>query len=218
MHKLTETYDIENKLVECGLCSKEVALYVEGMTEKLFEDESTNVDVAGNEGHVEREECEWMDDLVVRIKKKPVDRGGDDKYWQEVEQTTMVSDAGLAPRTYARLLLTRGTRVVPCVVLERFEYSLSEIQECPALMRRMFVEYDGESALVDLYTRTSRLMRCIDTKPGNVVVRFRVPKPEVDRSMILKRRRLSKEEAADRVMPRIALIDVDRKFCGGSAR
>ena len=69
-------------------------MYVENRTHDLFEDESTNVDVAGNEGHVEREECEWMDDLVVRIKKKPVDRGGDDKYWQEVEQTTRVSDAG----------------------------------------------------------------------------------------------------------------------------
>ncbi len=209
MHMLAQTYDIGERLVKCGLCDKEVAEYVEARTEMLFEDESTHVEVTRAEGHLEREQCEWIEDLVVRIKKKPVDRGGEGKYWQEVEQTSRVSDAGLAPRTYARLLLARGTQVVPCVVLERFEYSLSEIQECPALIRRMFVEYDGESALVDLYTRTSRLMRCIDTKPANVVVRF--PKHGChEGSMSDKRARLSTEEPD----PRIALIDVEPRFCG----
>jgi hypothetical protein len=54
-------------------------------------------------------------------------------------------------------------------------------------MRKMFVEADGESALVDLYTRASRVVRCTDTKPDNVVVSL----------------------YDDGNPPRIALIDVD---------
>jgi hypothetical protein len=210
MHKLADTYDIGHKLVQCGLCDKKVAEYVDALTQDLFEGENTNVDVAGVEGleGLEREECEWMNDVVVRIKKKEVDRGGEVKYWQAVEQTTRLSDAGLAPTTHARLLLARGTRVVPCVVMERFEYSLSEIQTCPALIRRTFVESDGEAVLVDLYTRTSRLMRCIDTKPDNVVVRLPKRCADADRSIQQKRPKFQ-----DRG-PRIALIDVDRGFCG----
>jgi hypothetical protein len=56
--------------------------------------------------------------------------------------------------------------------MERFERTLSEIPKCPSLMRKVFVDADGETALVDLYVRSSELIRCTDTKPGNVVVSF----------------------------------------------
>ena len=218
MHELAQTYDIELELVKCGMCGKEVASYVDQKLSPMFEDESTHVEVAGNTDHLESNSaCEWIEDLLVRMQIKSVHRGDEEPYWREVAQSERLSDAGLAPRTHARLLLVRGERVLPCVVLERFEYSLAEVQKCPALIRRMFVESDGESALVDLYARTSRLMRCIDTKPGNVVVRLPKPVSEVARVIRERRGKLSREELGalrERMRPRLALIDVDPKYCG----
>jgi hypothetical protein len=124
----------------------------------------------------------WVDDLAVRVRINPLDLDDPDDarraaaYWAEIDRTARMAELGLAPAVYARLRLTPTpapggpTRVG--VVMQRFEHALDEVQLCPRLIRRMFIESDGEAALVDLYARTSGVMRCIDTKPPNVVVRL----------------------------------------------
>jgi hypothetical protein len=140
----------------------------------------------------------------------------EEAYWGEVERAAELSEAGLAPRTYARLVLWEpGRRHLRLgVVLERFEFSLGDVQMCPRLARRMFVESDGEAALVDLYARAAGRMRCIDTKPGNVVVRLPRPRRELRREP--GETRAQHRERAERLRPRLALIDVDPDFCGRS--
>ena len=71
--------------------------------------------------------------------------------------------------------------------MERLSYTLNDVIECPTLLRKVFVDEDGEAALVDLYMRASALIRCVDPKSANVVVRL------------------------DPL--RLALIDVDPLFC-----
>ena len=90
---------------------------------------------------------------------------------------------GIGPEIYATLYVgvQRG------FAMERFPYTLYDVAMCPSLMRKALVESDGESALVGLYMRSSALIRCTDTKPANVVVRF------------------------DPL--RLALIDVDPQYC-----
>ncbi len=85
--------------------------------------------------------------------------------------------------------LTFGTAI------ERYDCSLADVQLCPILMRQVFVEGNGESLLVDLYTRAGAMVRCIDTKPDNVVVR------------------LPKGSSEQRSGLSLALIDVDQTFC-----
>jgi hypothetical protein len=89
--------------------------------------------------------------------------------------------------------LTFGTAI------ERYDCSLADVQLCPILMRQVFVEGDGESLLVDLYTRAGAMVRCIDTKPDNVVVRL--PKGNSEQISGLS----------------LALIDVDPTFCDEKA-
>jgi hypothetical protein len=79
---------------------------------------------------------------------------------------------GVGPEVYATLEVQLEGKLLLGFAMERFERTLSEIPKCPSLMRKVFVEADGETALVDLYVRSSELIRCADTKPGNVVVRF----------------------------------------------
>jgi hypothetical protein len=58
-------------------------------------------------------------------------------------------------------------------LVERFDSSL-EVPVSAAGIRdwsHMFLVHDVELALMDLYVRSSALMRCIDTKGGNVVVK-----------------------------------------------
>jgi hypothetical protein len=160
----------------------------------------------------------WIEDLVVRVlmqrlNKKTLDKKRDE-YWAEVERTAALSADGLAPRTYTRLVMWEawgGIYVRLGVVLERFEFSLDEVQMCPSLTRRMFVESDGESALVDLYARASGRMRCVDTKPGNVVVRLPRARHELRDA---GEPRAHYRERIERMRPRLALIDVDPYFCG----
>jgi hypothetical protein len=160
----------------------------------------------------------WIEDLVVRVLTRRVPKAeldeARDKYWEEVERAAELSDAGLAPRTYTRLVLWEPDRehVRLGVVLERFEFSLDEVQMCPSLTRRMFVESDGEGALVDLYSRTGGRMRCVDTKPGNVVVRLPRGLHELGREE--GETRVQYRERVERMRPRLALIDVDPHFCG----
>ena len=102
---------------------------------------------------------------------------------REVRFAIAIADRGIGPAIYATLDVgaRRG------LAMERFPYTLDDVAKCPRLMRRAFVESDGETALVDLYVRSSALIRCVDTRSANVVVRF------------------------DPL--RLALIDVDPKFC-----
>jgi hypothetical protein len=90
---------------------------------------------------------------------------------------------GIGPEIYATLYVG----VQRGFAMERFPHTLYDAAMCPYLMRKALVESDGESALVGLYMRSSGLIRCTDTKSANVVVRF------------------------DPL--RLALIDVDPKFC-----
>ena len=119
----------------------------------------------------------------------------------EVSMGRELASRGISPYIYLDLRLEykkAGTTVtVFGTAIERFAHSLRDAAACPTLMRRFFVECDGESALVDLYVRAARYARCIDTKPQNVVVNL----PSIHGS------------EQSRV---IALIDTDRKFCGSA--
>jgi hypothetical protein len=105
------------------------------------------------------------------------------QFEREARFATEIGRRGIGPEIYATLYVGehRG------FAMERFPYTLYDVIECPTLMRQAFVEADGESAVVSLYMRSSALIRCVDTKPANVVVRF------------------------DPL--RLALIDVDPQFC-----
>ena len=102
---------------------------------------------------------------------------------REVRFATAIGVRGIGPAIYATL----DVGALRGIAMERFQYTLGDVATCPRLMRQAFVESDGETALVDLYVRSSALIRCVDTRPANVVVRF------------------------DPL--RLALIDVDPKFC-----
>ena len=219
---LAETEDaIRIELQRGGYCRAQVAGYLAEHLSDLFADEGARVPVAASKERPPEEPTRvWLDDLIVRmsIRSMARDDRGVEAYWAEVKQSRRVSDAGLAPRVYARMLLTvddtavgNGMRVHPCVVLERFECSLFDVQLCPSLTRRVFVESDGEASLVDLYARASGYMRCIDTKPGNVVVRL--PKP-MSALEVRGDTNAARRAARDRMLPQMALIDVDPLFCG----
>lgn len=102
---------------------------------------------------------------------------------REVRFAIAIADRGIGPAIYATL----DVGALRGLAIERFPYTLGDVAKCPRLMRQAFVESDGETALVDLYVRSSALIRCVDTRAANVVVRF------------------------DPL--RLALIDVDPKFC-----
>jgi hypothetical protein len=208
---------VRDELQRGSYCSTQVAEFLGEHLSDLFSDEDALVEVSASKGRPPEEPTHvWIDDLVVRMKIRSVardDRAGINDYWGEVRQSRRVSDAGLAPKVYARMLLAvgNGKRVHPCVVLERFEASLREVQLCPSLIRRVFVESDGEASLVDLYARASGYMRCIDTKPGNVVVRL--PKP-MGALKVQGGTKAARRATRDRMLPQMALIDVDPRFCG----
>jgi hypothetical protein len=115
----------------------------------------------------------------------------------EVSIGRELAGRGISPYIYLDLRLdyerAGATTKVLGTAMERFAHSLRDVASCPTLMRWFFVECDGESALVDLYVRAARYVRCIDTKPSNVVVNL----PDAN-----KPRRT------------VALIDTDERFCG----
>ena len=104
---------------------------------------------------------------------------------KEVAMMSKLSDNGIVPRIYATLNID-GRRGF---ALERFDLSLDAVVDCPSLIRRLITDSDGEEELVDLFARSSRIVRCIDTKPANVVVRWTEGRAK------------------------LALIDVDGTFC-----
>jgi hypothetical protein len=220
----------QDELVRGGFCHTEIAAHLDEHLSDLFSDEDERVAVrASTEAPTDEPRHVWLEDLIVRMSIRSVphdDRDSIEEYWSEVQQSRRVSEAGLAPAVYARMLLSvddmllsvddpskgSGLRVHPCVVLERFECSLDDVQLCPNLTRRMFVESDGEASLIDLYARASGHMRCIDTKPGNVVVRL--PKPIKAFRDVSGGTKAARRATRDRMLPRMALIDVDPRFCG----
>jgi hypothetical protein len=134
-------------------------------------------------------------DIMIRLAKYPVRPKKNDlcDHVDEVKVTRELADLGICPAIFLDIRIREKGRwdVYPATAIERMHYSLSAVQKCPVLMRKMFVEADGESALVDLYTRASQVVRCTDTKPANVVVNL----------------------YDDGTPPRIALIDVDTVHC-----
>ncbi len=130
----------------------------------------------------------------------------------EVTIGKLLAEHGICPEIYMTLRI-RSPEVLRGTVIERLHYTLADIQRCPVLMRKMFVEADGESALVDLYARASQFVTCVDTKPDNVVVRlYDVEEMELERDA--KGRYIHEtKDAYRRRRPRVALIDVDAAHC-----
>ena len=114
-----------------------------------------------------------------------------ERFEREAQFAREIGRRGIGPEIYATLYVDecRG------FAMERFQYALADVVMCPSLIRKAFVEADCESALVRLYMRSSSIIRCTDTKPGNVLVSF-----------------------ADDKAPRLALIDVDPRFCFEQSR
>ena len=143
-------------------------------------------------------------DVVIRIAK--VDATAFDlkkrskNHEKELATGLRLAKEGICPKIFMNLqveltgapteqALTFGTAI------ERYDCSLMDVQSCPILMKLVFVEGNGESLLVDLYARASATAWCVDTKPGNVVVR------------------LPKGGQEPRSGLSLALIDVDPFFC-----
>ena len=138
--------------------------------------------------------------VVIRIAKVDETSAQKRKDTHEKELATglRLAEEGICPRIFMNLqvilederqLVTFGTAI------ERYDCSLADVQSCPILMKLVFVEGNGESLLVDLYARASATKWCVDTKPGNVVVR------------------LPKGGQEPRSGLSLALIDVDPFFC-----
>ena len=134
-------------------------------------------------------------DIMIRLARYPVrpDENGLRDHEEEVKITRELADRGICPAIFLDIRIhEKGYGdVYPATAIERMDYSLSDVQKCPVLMRKMFVDADGESALVDLYAQASHVVRCTDTKASNVVVNL----------------------YDDDTPPRIALIDVDTVHC-----
>lgn len=135
-------------------------------------------------------------DIMIRIARAPAEYDDDVKtHEEEVQLGRELAALGICPAIFLDIRIRKrkglGASVFPATAIERLHCSLADVQKCPVLTRKMFIEADGESMLVDLYTRASRVVRCIDTKPSNVVVNL----------------------YDDGTPPRIALIDVDTAHC-----
>lgn len=141
-------------------------------------------------------------DVVIRIAKldttiAPYQR--QESHENELKNAARLGKEGICPKIFMNLYVVlntaNGRQQTYGMAIERYDCSLDDVQLCPILMRQVFVEGNGESMLVDLYARASATMRCIDTKPGNVVVRL--PKGSAEQRSVLS----------------LALIDIDPGFC-----
>jgi hypothetical protein len=164
-----------------------------------------------------------LEDVLIRVAHAPEDDDDDalreraEEFQRESAFARRIGEEGIGPAIYAELEIDGRLGFA----MERFDHSLDEVARCPALMKTMFVESDGESALVDLYVQSSRLLRCVDTKPGNVVVRLERSdaelawrKPGRGAPRLRAESRSQHSARTRRMLPRIALIDVDAAFCG----
>jgi hypothetical protein len=128
-------------------------------------------------------------DVVVRVSLVALDARGRREYAEEVATQRRLAAAAISPRVYATLEFGDGRLGM---AMERFAYALDAVLRDARLTARLFVGGAGEARLVELFVRAARAVSCVDTKAANVVVRL---EPEV----------------------RLALIDVDVKFCGVAA-
>ena len=111
----------------------------------------------------------------------------------ELQFMRRMGKLGIGPRVYATVMF--ADHRTTGLFTEKLEMSLFDAELCPYLTRAAFVDADAESALVDLYARSSRLFECIDTKSPNVL--FTPGHPGAD--------------------ARIAMIDMDPGFCRDAA-
>jgi hypothetical protein len=73
----------------------------------------------------------------------------------ELQFMRSMGNSGIGPRVYATVQFTDPS--MTGVFTEKLEMSLLDAESCPYRTRRAFVDSDAESALVDLYARSSRL-------------------------------------------------------------
>ena len=133
---------------------------------------------------------------LLRVSTLP---GKFDEYLLEIEKSRALAHARLSPAIYATVFLRVGSARMPRsrdetlhagIVMERYTGDLEIAQRSKQHVASMFVYHDTECALVDLYTQAARYVRCVDTKPANVVWRDRAGTIE------------------------LGIIDVDPAFCG----
>ena len=140
--------------------------------------------------------------LVVRVSTKPMSPDEQLNYYRELAVQRALSAESLSPEVFAVLHFTsecsfaeepyeRDAQIGVCMV--RFDCTLADVLESAEKTARVFVEYDGEEALVALFANAAAVATCVDTKAANVVVRL-VPSVA------------------------FALIDVDVHFCGVKQR
>jgi len=106
---------------------------------------------------------------VLRISQRALDREQRLEFQREVGVMYRLARLRIVPEVFAVYAFACG-RVG--VEMERYDVALDNVEQCPTLTRRVFVENDGESAVIDLYVRASQHVWCVDTRPANVVVRF----------------------------------------------
>ena len=143
---------------------------------------------------------DFIPDLVMRLCNVRVDSADDaiaiaiETLEREMENNLRLAEQALGPLVYSIVCLHIGThatsRVRIGVLMERLDTDLEAASATQ--VASLFVSRRGEDALVAMYTRAAFYMRCIDTKPGNVVMHV----------------------VGDDV--RMRLIDVDPTYCGAS--
>ncbi len=106
---------------------------------------------------------------VLRISQRALDREQRLEFQREVGVMHRLARLRIVPEVFAVYAFACG-RVG--VEMERYDVALDNVEQCPTLTRRVYVENDGESAVIDLYVRASQHIWCVDTRPANVVVRF----------------------------------------------
>lgn len=132
---------------------------------------------------------------LLRFQKRPLNR---DAYLREIESNRTLARARLSPVVYATVFL-RGDEEASMpvgkdddtlvgVLMDKYEASLENLDELN--IETLFIKHDTEDALVDLYAHAAAYVRCVDTKPANVVWKI-----------------------GDGGKPVLGLIDVDPAFC-----
>jgi hypothetical protein len=187
--KVTGTFGGERRDREGHTYGDELSLEIKGATHKY----GVTLETWGGNNVVLRLDKQGKDvpGILIRV-ARAVERETSEQaqirakgFKEETSFMRKLSEQSIVPKIHASLSIEGRYGFA----IERFDCSLDAVQDCPALMRRMFREFDGESAVVSLFARASTIVRCIDMKPGNVVVRWRDGEPLM------------------------ALIDIDGTFC-----
>lgn len=134
---------------------------------------------------------------LLRFQKNQHNR---DAYLREIESNRTLARARLSPAVYATVFLRvsgdeeasmpvgKDDDTFVGVLMDKYEASLENLDELN--IKKLFIEHDTEDALVDLYAHAAAYVRCVDTKPANVVWKI-----------------------GDGGKPVLGLIDVDPAFC-----